>query len=262
MIADYHNHTSFSSDARGSMEEYVVKAQENGIGEIGFSDHMLIHESKCYPRMTPESIPAYVENFRRVKEKSQLPVKLGVEMDFIPGNAEKVREFVSKFPFDYVIGSVHFIGDWEIDNPDQAQEYLKRGIMQVYEEYFTLVKQLCASRVFNILAHPDLVKIFGYKPNCDFSYILSDVADTMAKADVCAEINMRGLARPCKEVYPSEQFLRILHAHGVHITFGSDAHEPDELGKGLNEGLRLAKKVGYTDACVFDHRKKRLERIA
>jgi histidinol-phosphatase (PHP family) len=244
------------------MEEYVVKAQENGIGEIGFSDHMLIHESKCYPRMTPESIPAYVENFRRVKEKSQLPVKLGVEMDFIPGNAEKVREFVSKFPFDYVIGSVHFIGDWEIDNPDQAQEYLKRGIMQVYEEYFTLVKQLCASRVFNILAHPDLVKIFGYKPTCDFSYILSDVADTMAKADVCAEINMRGLARPCKEVYPSEQFLRILHAHGVHITFGSDAHEPDELGKGLNEGLRLAKKVGYTDACVFDHRKKRLERIA
>ena len=66
MIADYHNHTSFSFDARGSMEEYVVKAQEKGINEIGFSDHMLIHESKNYTRMTPETMPAYGENFRRV----------------------------------------------------------------------------------------------------------------------------------------------------------------------------------------------------
>jgi len=73
---------------------------------------------------------------------------------------------------------------------------------------------------------------------------------------------MRGLTRPCKEVYPSEQFLKILLAHGVSITFGSDSHEPDELGRGLSEGLRLAKKVGYTDACVFDHRTKRHERIA
>lgn len=262
MIADYHNHTSFSFDAKGSMEEYVVKAQEKGINEIGFSDHMLIHESKNYPRMTPETMPAYVENFRRAQENSKLPVKLGVEMDFMPGNAEKVREFVSQFPFDYVIGSVHCIGEWEIDNPDQAQEYMKRGIMQVYERYFALVKQLCASRVFDILAHPDLVKIHGYKPDCDVSYILNDVAKTMAQADVCAEINMRGLTRPCKEVYPSEQFLKILRAHGVSITFGSDSHEPDELGRGLSEGLRLAKKVGYTDACMFDHRTKRHERIA
>ncbi len=261
MIADYHNHTLWSPDGKGSMEEYIAKAQEMAISEIGFSDHMLVHKLKCYPRMSPESMPEYVRSFLAVREGSKLPVKLGIELDFIPGNAEAVREFISKYPFDYVIGSVHLIGDWEFEDQDRVQEYLKRDIMQVYEDYFSLVKQLCKTGFFNILAHPDLIKIRGFKPNRDFSALLTDVAETMAEADVCAEINMRGLTRPCKEIYPSEHFLRILHAHDVQITFGSDAHEPNQLGKYLSEGIRLAKKVGYTSACVFDHRRKRLERI-
>jgi histidinol-phosphatase (PHP family) len=261
MIADYHNHTRWSPDGKGSMEEYVAKARERGISEIGFSDHMLVHKLKCYPRMAPESMPGYVQSFLDVRERSKLPVKLGIEMDFIPGNAEAVRDFISKYPFDYVIGSVHLIGDWEFEDQNRVQEFLKRDIMQVYEDYFSLVKQLCKTGFFNILAHPDLIKIRGFKPNRDFSALLTDVAETMAEADVCAEINMRGLSRPCKEIYPSEHFLRILHAHDVHITFGSDAHEPDELGRYLSEGIRLAKKVGYTSASVFDHRTKRLESI-
>jgi histidinol-phosphatase (PHP family) len=259
MIADYHNHTNWSPDGKGTMEEYIAKAQERGISEIGFSDHMLVQKFRCYPRMTPESMPEYVRSFLDVRERSKLPVKLGIEMDFIPGDAEAVRDFISKYPFDYVIGSVHLIGDWEFEDQDRVQEYLKRDIMQVYEDYFSLVKQLCKTGFFNILAHPDLIKIRGFKPNRDFSALLTDVAETMAEADVCAEINMRGLTRPCKEIYPSEHFLRILHANDVQITFGSDAHEPEELGRYLDEGIHLAKKVGYTSAIVFDHRRKRLE---
>jgi histidinol-phosphatase (PHP family) len=243
------------------MEEYVAKAQHIGLSEIGFSDHMLIHQSKSYQDFSPRSMHGYIRSFLKVRQTSELLVKLGIEMDFISGNSARVSEFIKQYPFDYVIGSVHFIGDWGIDHPSQAEVYLKRNILQVYEDYFDLVKQLCRTRLFNILAHPDLIKIFGFRPACDFSYLLVDVAEALAKADVCAEINPKGLIRPCKEIYPSEQFLRILYTHGVSVTFGSDAHEPNDLGKRLDEAVRLAKKVGYTHACIFDRQTKEFERI-
>jgi histidinol-phosphatase (PHP family) len=90
---------------------------------------------------------------------------------------------------------------------------------------------------------------------------LVDVAEALAKANACGEINPKGLIRPCKEIYPSEQFLRIICTHCVSVTFGSDAHEPNDLGKRLDEAVRLAKKVGYTHACIFDRQTKEFERI-
>ncbi len=88
-----------------------------------------------------------------------------------------------------------------------------------------------------------------------------DVAEALAKADACSEINPKGLIRPCKEIYPSGQFLRILYTHGISVTFRFDAHEPNDLGKHLDEAVRLAKKVGYTHACIFDRQTKEFERI-
>lgn len=197
----------------------------------------------------------------KFKQKSELPVKLGVEIDFFSDQVEEIGKFVRKYPFDYVIGSVHVIGDWVIDDPSKMGEYLKRDVSRVYEEYFSLVKRLCNCRLFDILAHPDLVKIFGARPSTDFSRVLRETADAMAKSGICAEINTKGLRRPCREVYPSEEFLEILHGHDVPITFGSDAHKPSEVGRNLEDARRLARKVGYTHACVFDCREKALAEI-
>jgi histidinol-phosphatase (PHP family) len=261
MLADYHIHTEASQDGKGSMEQYIIKAKEKGLGEIGFSEHITLQNGEGYPYMPIKSIQAYLQHFHSLKEKAEFPLKLGVEMDFIPSKIEKIREFIQKHPFDYVIGSVHFIGEWNVDDPMQIHEYSKRDILHVYEEYFGIVKELCKSGLFDVLAHPDLIKIFGFKPKSDFSNILIEVAEAMAKSNICAEINTSGLRRSCNEIYPSEQFLKILFSHNVPIVFGSDAHQPEDVGRNFTEAVKLAKRAGYTHACLFNQRKREFVKI-
>jgi len=261
MLVDYHIHTEASPDGKGLMEEYIRKAKEKKLGEIGFSEHIIFHDVEGYPCMPIKSMPTYLQHFLNLREKSELPLKLGVEMDFIPGDAEKIREFIQKYPFDYVIGAVHFIGEWSVDFSSQIHEYSKRDVSHVYEEYFSIVKTLCEYRLFDVLAHPDLIKIFGFKPKSDFSHILIETAEAMAKSNICAEINTSGLRKPCNEIYPSEQFLRILCSHNVPIVFGSDAHKPEDVGRNFREAVKLVKKVGYTHTCLFNHREREFLKI-
>ena len=225
MIVDYHIHTRASPDAKSTMQECVEAALERGIDEIGFSDHILLRKDPSrFLALPPERMPNHVEEFTAFRNRSELLVKLGVEMDFLPDKVEEIRKFIDKYQFDYVIGSVHYIGDCLVDDQRQKAEYAKRNIDRVFEEYFRLVRQLCESRLFDILGHADLIKIFGLTPKTDFSDILRETVDAAARAGICVEINTAGLRRPCSEMYPSEQFLSLLQEEGVPITFGSDAH--------------------------------------
>jgi histidinol-phosphatase (PHP family) len=141
------------------------------------------------------------------------------------------------------------------------REYSSRDAWQLYIEYFSLLKSAASSHLFDVLGHPDIIKIFGAKPKTDFSCILEETAETIAESNICIEINTRGLRRPCQEIYPSEQFLKILHKHGIPITFGSDAHAPEDVGRSFKKAIKLAKRVGYTHTCVFDCRERVSVRI-
>jgi len=256
MVADYHIHTQASPDAEGSMGDCVQAAKKRRIEEIGFSEHVLLRPLKGRSDGFIQQMPAYVRDFEEFKKVSSVTIKLGTEIDFFPGDIYKIRECTKKFPFDYVIGSVHVIGDWIFDDPAEMSEYLKKDVWQLYAEYFNLVKSASSSHLFDVLGHPDIIKIFGAKPKTDFSHILEETAKAIAESNICIEINTKGLRRPCQEIYPSEQFLRMLHKHGVPVTFGSDAHAPEEVGMGFKKAIKLAKKVGYTHACVFDSRER------
>jgi histidinol-phosphatase (PHP family) len=238
------------------MEEYGRRAKELRIHEIGFSDHINLRRVGDYDVSPIHLFPEYVKNFRAFKDKSNLPVKLGVEIDFFPEAVDDIKRFVSRYPFDYVTGSVHFIGEWMVDWRKQIEEYQKRDIMQIYEQYFGLVQQLCHSGIFDNLGHPDLIKIFGYRPEQDYSHVLAETAEAVADAGMSVEINTSGLRRPCAEIYPSEQFLGILHDYGVPIVFGSDAHEPGNAGRDLDQAVKLAKRVGYRQVCVYSGRRR------
>lgn len=261
MIADYHIHTQASPDAEGSMSDCVQVAKKRRIREIGFSEHVLLRPLKGRSNSFIQQMPAYVHDFVEFKEISSAPVKLGAEIDFFPDDIRKISKFIQKFPFDYVIGSVHVIGNWIFDEPTEIDEYSKRDPWQIYTEYFSLVRSAASSRLFDVLGHPDIIKIFGAKPKADFSHILEETAETIAESNVCIEINTRGLRKPCQEIYPSEQFLRILHRHNVPVTFGSDAHAPEEVGQGFKEATKLAKRIGYTHTCMFNHRERVSVRI-
>jgi len=256
MILDYHIHTQASPDGKGSMQEYARKAKEKKIGEIGFSDHILLEHLDGRSDFLERTMPVYVQDFLRFREKSEIPVKLGAEVDFFPDKVERIKNFIQKHPFDYVIGSVHVIGKWIIDEPSTKDEYSKREPFQIYDEYFGLVRELCKCRLFDVLGHPDLIKIFGTRPDRDLAQIYEETAEAIAKSNMCVEINAKGLVRPCREIYPGVQFLRILHDFNVPITFGSDAYEPNDVGLNLDQAVRFAKKVGYTQVCRLCCREK------
>jgi histidinol-phosphatase (PHP family) len=261
MIADYHVHTRASPDAEGSMADCVRVAKKRRIHEIGFSEHVLLRSLKGRSTSFVRQMPAYLQDFVEFKQRSSVPVRLGAEIDFFPDDVPQIGKFIQKYPFDYVIGSVHVIGDWIFDDPSGMHEYSKRDTGQIFNEYFSLVKRAVSSRLFDVLGHPDIIKIFGAKPKNDFSNELEETAEAIAEANICIEINTRGLRRPCQEIYPSEQFLNILHKHNVPVTFGSDAHTPEDVGRDFKVATKLAKRVGYTHACTFDRRERASARI-
>jgi histidinol-phosphatase (PHP family) len=245
----------------GNIEDYIQEARKNGIDEIGFSEHVVLHYEKNYPYRPSDFMETYVQEFLEIKRNSEIPLKLGAEVDFFPEDVEKIREFIQKYPFDYVIGSVHYIGAWAIDSRSQMQEYLKRDILQIYGEYFRTVIKLCRSRLFDIVGHADLIKMFGFKPNCNLDNFLEEIAETVAENKMCVEVNTSGLTRPCAEIYPSKQLLALLKQNGVPITLGSDAHNPKDVGRHFDKAIKLMKEVGYKQVCTFEARKRKMKEI-
>jgi histidinol-phosphatase (PHP family) len=256
MIVDYHIHTRASSDGKGTMEDYVLKARQKKIDEIGFSDHIDKERLDEPSDLFDKKMVQYVEDFAEIKEDADVELKLGCEVDYFPDRVGQTRDLLKKYPFDYVIGSVHFIGDWGVDDHRRIDEHSRRDALKSYEDYFGLVREMCETRLFDIVGHLDLIKIFGLKPEADLSRIYTETARTLCNCHMCAEINAKGLTRPCREIYPAPKFLRILRDNCVPITFGSDAHNPNDLGLNLVEALKQAKQAGYTEACSFTRRKE------
>jgi histidinol-phosphatase (PHP family) len=244
-------HTKASPDGAGDFTDFITYAVKKGINEIGFSEHLLDR-----PARPMDFMSSYVEGFMNVRRNSPIPIKLGAEVDFFPEEIGRIREFLMKYPFDYVIGSIHFLENWPIDSPRQMQLYSKKNITQIYEEYFQTVQQLCKSKLFDVLGHVDIVKIFGYKPSHDIAHILENTARIIAENNTCVEINTAGLARPCAEIYPSKQFLEILKTLDVPVTLGSDAHKPEDVGRSFSEALKLLRNTGYDSICTFQKRKR------
>jgi len=260
MIPDYHIHTARCGHAVGGMWEYVAEARSKGLEEIGFCDHVPMYWLPAEERnpglaMEECELPGYVDQVLGMR-RSCLPfsIRLGVEVDYVRGQEEKVREILAAYPFDYVVGSVHYIDGWDFDAPDQAEEYRNRDIDQVYVRYFELLCQAAESGLFDIMAHPDLVKKFGYRPRMNLDGLYRRVARAFARAGVCVEVNTAGLRVPAGEIYPAPGFLRICREEGVPATVGSDAHAPDLVGYGFDRAATVLRNAGYSSVNMFSGR--------
>ena len=255
--SDYHIHTKLCGHAIGEPIEYAQKALDLGLSEIGFSDHapFVVHE---YPgiTMSPAQLPVYHKMIENVRDefKGKIDVKVGIEADFIPGFEQKTKSILDAYPYDYIIGSVHFIGTWGFDDPEQRHLWDEKGIDEVYRDYYSLLRQSAESGFFNILAHVDLVKKYGHRSTKDMSDEIVRTGEVFKKTGVAIEINTSGLRKPILEIYPSVEVLSIYHELGVPITFGSDAHRPNEVGQDFDKAIELAKNVGYTEYVTFKDR--------
>lgn len=257
MIADYHTHTPLCKHASGEPEAYAARAVERGLPELGFSDHSPMPPSYDPDwRMSYEQYGSYVAMVERCRAAfPKLSIKLGLEADFHPGTEPFVEKILREHPFDYVIGSIHYLGDWAFDNPEFVRRFEERDVYELYARYYALVEGLAGTRLFDILGHPDVIKKFGHRPSSDWAPIERRALEAVAKAGLALDVNTSGLRRPAKEIYPSARMLRTARELGIGITFGSDAHEPGHVGESFKEAVEAVRAAGYTSYRVYTKRR-------
>jgi len=260
VLTDYHWHTARCGHAAGAMEEYLARAAALGLEEVGFADHLpqyFLPPARRDPElaMPDEELPRYVAAVRELQE-TRPGLRLGIEADYVPGREKELADILAGYPFDYVIGSVHHIDDWEFDHPDRQDPYGQSDLLDLYRRYFDLVARSAASGLFDIIAHPDLIKKFGFRPAADLTDLYRETARALARAEVCVEVNTAGLAYPAAEIYPAYGFLALCRGMGVPAALGSDAHAPRQVGRSFGQAVGLLQKAGYDRLAVFRRRER------
>jgi histidinol-phosphatase (PHP family) len=256
--ADYHMHTPLCRHARGEPVEYVKRAIELGFEEIGFSDHSpMPRDDFDNWRMRFDQLDEYVEKIRKVQQDfPQLTIRLALEVDYLPGGEDWIRELAARHPWDYFIGSVHYVSDsWAIDDPQKLSEWKNRNSFEVWSAYFERLTKAAESKLFEIIGHVDLPKKFGHRPPQNYAPLHKKFLEAAKKSDCAIELNTAGLRKDCGEIYPSREILQLAFQKGVPITFGSDAHAPEEVGMNFAEAIQLAREVGYRECRRFAQRK-------
>jgi histidinol-phosphatase (PHP family) len=182
---------------------------------------------------------------------------LGIEADFVPGYQEDLATLLSQYDFDYVYGSVHLIDDWRFDDTRvYPEKYDQWDVNQAYLRFFDLIRQSVRSGLFDVIGHMDLIKKFDYWPTEAIDGMLQETVQTIAHAGVCVEVNTSGLRRPCEEIYPSEDILKLCRQYDVTVTLGSDAHSPEEVGMDFDKAVALLKRLGYSQVATFEGRQR------
>jgi histidinol-phosphatase (PHP family) len=261
VIVDYHLHLrapdgSLDHSVEG-VERFVEQATERGLDEIGFTEHVYYFA----PTRELWSVPYHLERCRHdldryvdaiVEAKDRgLPVKLGLEVDYVPGREEETRELLASYPWDYLLGSIHYLDGLALDQqPGLVHE---AGAAAAWERYFRALENAAGSGLFDSLAHPDLVKFFGDLVEWDYAPLVS------ALNGVCLEISAAGLHKPHGRIYPEPDLLASARRAGVGITLASDAHEPQNVGRDLHRAIEHGRNAGYDTVTVFDRRTPRQE---
>jgi len=262
--ADYHMHTPLCYHAVGEPVEYAAHAKEVGLDEIGFSEHSPMPRDDFDDwRLLRGKLDEYVEKVRKAqRDHPDLVIKLALEVDYLPGLEDWIRELAGAHPWDYFIGSVHYVSPvWDIDNPKKLSEWSKHDPWEVWSMYFERLAMAAQSGLFNTIGHADLCKKFCFYPKRDCTPLFEQFLDAAAKSGVAIELNTAGLRKDCKEIYPSPAFLALAASKRVPITFGSDAHAPKEVGQDLDKAVALARSVGYTHCLRFTKRQRTVVEI-
>ncbi len=239
MRVDYHIHALAHGEYTYDQEwlqEFLDRAHHLGIQEIGFSEHDEYRDR----------IDIKLLNKWQTGRPYNMDIKLGLEVDYIPGREEEIRDIIRQNEYDYIIGSVHYLNGWGFDHPDYRDRYNEFDIDDIYGQYTSLLIKLVQSNCFDVVGHIDLIKIWGHRPRKRTSrYYFEPVLKAIQKSGMAVEINSAGLRKPVEEIYPAANLIEMMFAYNIPIVFGSDAHSPEQLGLGLAEAYRSARQAGY-----------------
>lgn len=276
MLTDYHVHLRPDDDATPperyftpeNAERYREVAAERGIQELGVSEHvhrfvqgLEVWSHPWYRHWGVDDLDGYC-GF--VREETDL--RLGIEADFLPGREDRVANLLDGRDWDYVVGSVHFLGDDCVDLCGSRQ-WAEIDIWRsrphperVWRRYFETLGEAARSGLFDLLAHPDLVKVCGGpRPEGDLRRYYELAMEGIAESDVAVEVSTAGLRKPVREIYPARGFLELCLEAGRPVALSSDAHRPEQLGHEYDRALELLSDLGVTELAVFERHRRRLE---
>ena len=254
MIVDLHNHTPLCNHAVGEIDEYIEAAINSDTKYFGFSDHAAMDFDPKY-RMAFSDMSSYEKDVLDAKEKykDRIEILLGYEVDYLKGHMDKR---VLNANVDYLIGSVHFIEGWGFDNPEFIGRYADQDIDEIWQKYFDTIEEMANSKLFDIVGHLDLIKVFKFMPNKNINEMAKNALKAIKKADMVLELNVAGYRKPIGEAYPSPSLLKQAYELGIPITFASDAHKPEQVAMFNDEVIKMAKDIGYTECALFKNRKR------
>ena len=271
MLTDYHLHLRPDEDGTTAeryfttenVDRYLEAAAAAGIAELGVSEHIHrftqsldLWDHPFWREQARDDIDAYCEFVRGTE------LRLGIEMDFVPGAEDRTANLLEARDFDYVVGSVHFIGDDAVDHEGFDIWDGTGDPDRVWSRYFEALAAAARSGLFDILAHPDLVKVWGRGrpvPDRDPRGFYEPAVEAIAEAGVAVEVSTAGLRKPVGELYPSPAFAEMCVEAGAAFALSSDAHLPEHVGYGYEAALEFLDGIGVREICVFERRRRRLE---
>ncbi len=247
-MIDYHLHVIAHDDRPMTVENilsYCEVAKSRGVRQMGITEH-----DRYLDKIDVAAFQEAREGIRNVG------LRLGIEIDFVPGQEGRMDADSTALPYDYVIGSVHRVDGAEVDRATDQSVYERYETYELYAAYYSNVREAALSGRFEVIGHPDLIKIFRRYPDRDITPLLEETADAVAESGVVVDVNAAGLRKPVGEIYPSRRFLEMFHRRGVPIVLSSDAHAPREVAAGYDKSLKLVHDVGYREVATFENHER------
>lgn len=272
MLTDYHLHLRPDEPetpperyfTEENVERYLAAAAAAGVEELGVSEHVYrfrqaldLWRHPLWVESARDDLDAYCGFVR------ETPLRLGLECDFVPGAEERTAALLGARDFDYVVGSVHFIGEGDaaVDHPGFDVWEGDGDPDEIWRRYFEALAACARSGLFDILAHPDLVKVWGRarpQPRRDPRRFYEPAVEAIAETGIAIEISTAGLRKPVGELYPAHEFAAMCVEAGASFALSSDAHLPEQVGFGYDRALELLDQLGVREICAFGRRQRRL----
>ena len=241
------------------MEKYVETAINKGLEEICFTPH------SPYPkhglpgtnlRMDLEEIDIYLNNLERLRRQfKEIKILAGIEADYYKGYEKFLEDFLSRYPFDLVLISIHFIRHWPKGHWIFGFDFPDKTLSMIYKEYFQELKNGIKTGLFDCVAHLDLIKQPGHPVLETNRQDVEEIIDLCCRKKMSIEINTSGFRKDVGEPYPSQDIIPLMIEQGVELIIGSDAHAPQQVALCFQEIDKLLKE--FPDARIIRYKKRK-----
>lgn len=260
-VTDYHVHVERGPYTVEWLEEFVKVQKKVGVTHLGISEHAYrFHQTKhllmnpWVARKKTEDLDQYLGMLMQARERG-IDVKIGIEMDYMPENGQAMKAFLAQYPFDYAIGSVHWLGGFGFDLDEMRDQWAKGSVDEIHDTYFSILEKMIEDRPVDIIGHADVIKVFGFHAPRVAGSWYKRLTPKIKESGMAVEISTAGWRKPVKEIYPAPEWIALLVEAEVPLVLCSDAHRPEDVGADYPQAIDLLRALGVTRLHTVANRK-------